>query len=136
MPGPAHIVADSSYYINMARNLLSPFTTPDLHRKPWGLRVDGDLWSVYHTATLAKTPTSIRYTKVKSEHTVPADQRHLHDEEHLQGNKIADALVQQAYFKHKSDYWKYTVSVEKRLRKYQHFITALQTTQLSLLLIY
>jgi hypothetical protein len=112
MPGPAHIVADSSYYLEMAKNLLTPYTTPDLQRKPWGLRTDGDLWKVYHEATLAKSVTSIRYTKVKSEHTVPADERYLHNEEHLQGNKKADALVQQAFLLHPTRNRHYTYAVD------------------------
>ena len=133
MPGPAHIVADSSYYLEMALRLLPPSTTPDLQRKPWGLRTDGDLWTVYHEATLAKSTTAIRYTKVKSEHTEPDDQRHLHNEEHLQGNKKADALVQQAFLQHDAVYRHYTYAVEARLRTYQKIITALQTTQLAIL---
>ena len=133
MPGPAHLVADSSYYIDMVQRLLSPHTTPDLQRKPWGLRTDGDLWIVYHEATLTKSTTSIRYTKVKSEHTVPDDQRHLHNEEHLQGNKKADALVKQAFLSHNTEYRHYTYAVEARLRTYQKSITALRTTQPAIL---
>jgi hypothetical protein len=84
---PTHLAADNLCFINganviiravnrnisLGENILS---TPDFayrFRKHWALIPDGDLWRLFYVLTKARTPHSLRVTKVKGH----ATQEHL-----------------------------------------------------------
>ena len=92
-PGAVHIGTDSEVFAIRLQGILDKPT--DMHRRPWLLLKDGDVWQAIHASVTCKGAQAIRVTWVKGH----ATQEHIilgkATKDSLIGNATADLLADQ-----------------------------------------
>ena len=95
LPRPLHLGVDNKGAVQNLNRILAG--GPNLTRKPWGMREDGDVWGVVHALVHQRGPAATKCTKVKGHATdqmVAGGKVRLVDQK---GNAAADGAVGRGY---------------------------------------
>ena len=67
LPIPVHVGVDNKGAVANANSILKGDL--DLHRRPWGMRPDGDVWGLLHSLMLQRGIAASRVSKVRGHAT-------------------------------------------------------------------
>ena len=123
--GAVYHMVDASYVTTTAEKIANGRV--DTQRKPWSLRKDGDLWSIFQDAFHAKGgKTKVWIEKVKA-HLTEEDVRHGKiDRDHWEGNKRADEEAKLAIHCHPEKLRNFAAVQAKRAEAYRVLVRAIQ----------